>query len=502
MTNNTTAPALTERQRMDLLLVADDMSVSGDAKLADALRALLTSPRAAVAEGWKLVPIERSYDMRIKALIAFNTAEKETNDRDDALDAAHRAMLDAAPAAPVAEPANVDLALIVAALEHSKPTHDHYHEARERHRKALESARRLVAGDQAVAADGDSAQRVADGLEACDWSGVPIGNKAIIKHAISLLRAAVSPAPTVEGAHTDRVRWALSDVCREAGITSSDRLSEAFARAMRRYFGAAVSPATADGLPAWFDMFLTNVCEIPDRNSPEGEPDAIVATLEELKNCALNAIEGGAGDEPVVFANPGQAVDCEDCRRIIDYVHCIGRTHVDFYGQSWCGRNIRSEFHFLDLDHAVENNRQGGRLVPCPACVAAATAYLASPAPAIPMPPLNDAMRAIMTNENCIYGTPDELYAALGRAAPAISESEDASDCNQFFAGICVALQVLTTHDQGVIWKDIVKACGVDDLLQYAANVEPEEWQLAGFAHFARRELGRRKPAARKGEKS
>ncbi|MBU9262010.1 hypothetical protein KTD13_16765 [Burkholderia multivorans] len=32
---------LTERQRMDLLLVADDMAVSGDAKLADALRALL-----------------------------------------------------------------------------------------------------------------------------------------------------------------------------------------------------------------------------------------------------------------------------------------------------------------------------------------------------------------------------------------------------------------------------------------------------------------------------
>ncbi|PRH19111.1 hypothetical protein [Burkholderia multivorans] len=34
---------LTERQRMDLLLVADDMSVSGDAKLADALRALLAA---------------------------------------------------------------------------------------------------------------------------------------------------------------------------------------------------------------------------------------------------------------------------------------------------------------------------------------------------------------------------------------------------------------------------------------------------------------------------
>ncbi|MCA8075351.1 hypothetical protein [Burkholderia cepacia] len=34
---------LTERQRMDLLLVADDMAVTGDAKLADALRALLSS---------------------------------------------------------------------------------------------------------------------------------------------------------------------------------------------------------------------------------------------------------------------------------------------------------------------------------------------------------------------------------------------------------------------------------------------------------------------------
>lgn len=47
---------LTERQRMDLLLVADDMSVSGDAKLADALRALLAAhpgqpePRAEVTE--------------------------------------------------------------------------------------------------------------------------------------------------------------------------------------------------------------------------------------------------------------------------------------------------------------------------------------------------------------------------------------------------------------------------------------------------------------------
>ncbi|MDN7419555.1 hypothetical protein [Burkholderia dolosa] len=42
---------LTERQRMDLLLVADDMEVSGDLNLADALRALLDAPAKEVAAG-------------------------------------------------------------------------------------------------------------------------------------------------------------------------------------------------------------------------------------------------------------------------------------------------------------------------------------------------------------------------------------------------------------------------------------------------------------------
>ncbi|WP_186265040.1 hypothetical protein [Burkholderia gladioli] len=65
-----------------------------------------------------------------------------------------------------------------------------------------------------------------------------------------------------------------------------------------RDLAAAVSPATADGLPAWFDAFLKNVCEIPDRNSPDGEPKAIVATLDELKSCALNAIEECAAVSP------------------------------------------------------------------------------------------------------------------------------------------------------------------------------------------------------------
>jgi hypothetical protein len=69
-------------------------------------RALLSASKPAAPEGWKLTMVERSYDMRAKAIIAFNTAEQSGKDRDDALDAAWQAMLAASPAAPVqsAEP--------------------------------------------------------------------------------------------------------------------------------------------------------------------------------------------------------------------------------------------------------------------------------------------------------------------------------------------------------------------------------------------------------------
>ncbi|MBN3776189.1 hypothetical protein G3O06_01245 [Burkholderia sp. Ac-20345] len=59
---------------------------------------LATAPtQVAIPAGYALVPIERSYDMRAKALIAFNTTEHAGKDRDDALDAAHRATIAAAP---------------------------------------------------------------------------------------------------------------------------------------------------------------------------------------------------------------------------------------------------------------------------------------------------------------------------------------------------------------------------------------------------------------------
>ncbi|TDH35706.1 hypothetical protein E2A64_10225 [Pseudohoeflea suaedae] len=39
--------------------------------------------------------------------------------------------------------------------------------------------------------------KVADALEACDWSGCSIGNKAILKSAAQLLRATLDPSPAL-----------------------------------------------------------------------------------------------------------------------------------------------------------------------------------------------------------------------------------------------------------------------------------------------------------------
>lgn len=74
----------------------------------------------------------------------------------------------------------------------------------------------------------------------------------------------------------------------------------------------------------------------------------------------------------------------------------------------------------------------------------------------------------------------------------AVKEAERKS----FNAGVCVSLACVMAQDSGVLWKEIVRTCGEDELLRYAAIEEPEEWQLAGFAKYARNELRRNKPRA------
>lgn len=68
---------------------------------------------------------------------------------------------------------------------------------------------------------------------------------------------------------------------------------------------------------------------------------------------------------------------------------------------------------------------------------------------------------------------------------------------DDFMQGIFVALQHVKA-DNSVIWREIVESVGVDDALNYAAFVEPAEWELAGFDQFAKQELGRTKPRKRR----
>ena len=44
------------------------------------------------------------------------------------------------------------------------------------------------------------------------------------------------------------------------------------------------------------------------------------------------------------------------------------------------------------------------------------------------------------------------------------------------------------------VWREIVRSVGVDNLLNYVANVCPGDWDLAGFSEYAQPELGKGKP--------
>lgn len=84
----------------------------------------------------------------------------------------------------------------------------------------------------------------------------------------------------------------------------------------RRALWDMVHGAPAE-LPEWWNKFIQGVCEIADRSSPEDEPDAIVATPDELAACALNAIENdrasrGQAPAPTAVAGPSETVKFVD----------------------------------------------------------------------------------------------------------------------------------------------------------------------------------------------
>lgn len=61
-----------------------------------------------------------------------------------------------------------------------------------------------------------------------------------------------------------------------------------------------------------------------------------------------------------------------------DYVRCIARGHSDFSALTWCGKPVDA-WVFVDPSHAAENGLARGRLIACPACVAAVHTALLPP---------------------------------------------------------------------------------------------------------------------------
>ena len=91
----------------------------------------------------------------------------------------------------------------------------------------------------------------------------------------------------------------------------------------------------------------------------------------------------------------------------------------------------------------------------------------------------------------------NEHTQAASAASPRPRAESAPSERDDFLHGICVALQVVTAGDCAVTWGEIVTTVGVEEMLDYATFVSPEDWELAGFKRYARSELGRAKPRRR-----
>ena len=78
--------------------------------------------------------------------------------------------------------------------------------------------------------------------------------------------------------------------------------------------------------------------------------------------------------------------------------------------------------------------------------------------------------------------------------APAVVPVAVSEWDNGFMSGVCAALAVVKYHGDSTVWKEIVRSVGTDYALNYAANVNPEDWELAGFSTYAQLELGKGKP--------
>lgn len=75
-------------------------------------------------------------------------------------------------------------------------------------------------------------------------------------------------------------------------------------------------------------------------------------------------------------------------------------------------------------------------------------------------------------------------------AAPAAQgEPSDARD-EGFYCGVCLALQIMTGFgDAGsTAWSELLESAGREQVEHHAKHVDPDMWELAGFAHIEQQE--------------
>lgn len=53
-----------------------------------------------------------------------------------------------------------------------------------------------------------------------------------------------------------------------------------------------------------------------------------------------------------------------------DYIKCVAETYAGKEHLSWCGRHVKHEFHFENIDHLAYTLLTEGRLMGCKKCVA------------------------------------------------------------------------------------------------------------------------------------
>jgi hypothetical protein len=104
-----------------------------------------------------------------------------------------------------------------------------------------------------------------------------------------------------------------------------------------------------------------------------------------------------------------------------------------------------------------------------------------------------------LVNQSCsdsfLLDVATEVRLAIAKPAPAVAPVAVSEREDGFMGGVCVALATVKAHGDNAIWRDIVRSVGVDNALNYAANVNPEDWDLAGFSEYAQAELGKDRPA-------